>query len=107
MLKFISTRKKFIDLEVDESKRIDLSLFKNQEDRTLILLIIMLLKNVNNLIVELGMLGLSMFLYDLRRDLLEKQSEKFRGKSKLIHEIFNEFIDEQIVKDANNLNKYA
>jgi hypothetical protein len=53
------------------------------------------------------MLGLSMFLYDLRRDLLEKQSEKFRGKSKLIHEIFNEFIDEQIVKDANNLNKYA
>lgn len=46
--------------------------FKNPEDRTLILLIIMLLKNINNLIVELGMLGLQMFLIDLRRDLLEK-----------------------------------
>ena len=79
MLKFISTRKRFIDLEISESKRIDLSLFRNQEDRTLILLIIMLLKNINNLIVELGMLGLQMFLYDLRRDLIEKQADKFKG----------------------------
>jgi hypothetical protein len=58
ILKFINTRKKFIDIEVDESKKIDLGTFKNPEDRTLILLIIMLLKNINNLIVELGMLGL-------------------------------------------------
>lgn len=58
ILKFINTRKKFIDIEVDESKKIDLSTFKNPEDRTLVLLIIMLLKNINNLIVELGMLGL-------------------------------------------------
>jgi hypothetical protein len=58
MLKFISTRKKFIDLEVDQSKRVDLSLFRLPEDRTLILLIIMLLKNINNLVVELGNLGL-------------------------------------------------
>ena len=80
MLKFISTRKKFIDLEVEASKRVDLSQFRNHEDRTLILLIIMLLKNINNLIVELGMLGLQMFLIDLRRDLVEKQSEKFKNK---------------------------
>lgn len=40
----------------------------------------MLLKNINNLIVELGMLGLQMFLIDLRRDLVEKQSEKFKNK---------------------------
>jgi hypothetical protein len=73
ILKFINTRKKFIDIEVDESKKIDLGAFKNPEDRTLVLLIIMLLKNINNLIVELGMLGLQMFLIDLRRDLLEKQ----------------------------------
>lgn len=72
ILKFINTRKKFIDIEVDESKKIDLSCFRNPEDRTLILLIIMLLKNVNNLMVELGMLGLQMFLIELRRDLLEK-----------------------------------
>ena len=57
-MKFINTRKKFIDIEVDESKKIDLFTFKNPEDRTLILVIIMLLKNINNLIVELGMLGL-------------------------------------------------
>ena len=73
--------------------------FKNPEDRTLILLIIMLLKNINNLIVELGMLGLQMFLIDLRRDLLEKQSEKFKTKGKEIVEIFNTFIDEMVAKD--------
>ena len=58
ILKFINTRKKFIDIEVDESKKIDLATFRNSEDRTLILVIIMLLKNINNLIVELGMFGL-------------------------------------------------
>jgi hypothetical protein len=72
ILKFINTRKKFIDIEVDESKKIDLNTIKNSEDRTLLLVIIMLLKNINNLVVELGMLGLQMFLIDLRRELLEK-----------------------------------
>jgi hypothetical protein len=62
----------------------------------------MLLKNINNLIVELGMLGLQMFLIDLRRDLLEKQSDKFRQKGKKIIEIFNSFIDEMVVKDSSN-----
>ena len=42
------------------------------EDRTLILVVIMLLKNINNLVVELGMFGLQLFLIDMRRDLLEK-----------------------------------
>jgi hypothetical protein len=37
---------------------VDLAMLRQPEDRTLILLIIMLLKNINNLIVELGMLGL-------------------------------------------------
>lgn len=72
MLKFISMRKKFIDIHVEQSKRIDLMGFRNNEDRTLILLIIILLKNINNLVVELGMMGLQMFLYDLRKDLIEK-----------------------------------
>lgn len=40
----------------------------------------MLLKNINNLIVELGMLGLQMFMIDLRKDLLERQSDKFKDK---------------------------
>lgn len=107
MLKFISTRKRFIDLEVSESKRIDLSLFRNGEDRTLILLIIMILKNINNLIVELGMLGLQMFLYDLRRDLIEKQSDKFKGKSKKILDIFNQFIDERVMSGMDNMNRFS
>ena len=101
MLKFISTRKKFIDLEVGESKKIDLNLFRQSEDRTLILLIIMLLKNINNLIVELGMFGLQMFLIDLRRDLLEKQQEKFRSKAPKIIAIFNDFIDEFVAREMN------
>lgn len=99
MLKFINTRKKYIDLEIDESRRIDLSLFKNAEDRTVTLLLIMLLKNINNLLVELGMLGLQMFLIDVRRELLEKQSEKFKAKGKKIAEIFNGFIDEMVAKE--------
>ena len=108
ILKFINTRKKFIDIEVDESKKIDLSAFKNPEDRTLVLLIIMLLKNINNLIVELGMLGLQMFLIDLRRDLLEKQQEKFRAKGSRIIDIFNSFIDEIVVKEiSSGHNMYA
>ena len=72
MLKFISTRKKFIDLEVSQARRIDLSALRNNEDRTLVLLIIILLKNINNMVVELGMLGLQLFLIDLRKDLLER-----------------------------------
>lgn len=40
-----------------------------------------------------------MFMIDLRRDLLEKQSEKFRHKGKEIIEIFNHFIDEMLVKE--------
>jgi hypothetical protein len=45
------------------------------------------------------MLGLQMFLIDLRRDLLEKQSEKFKTKGKEIVEIFNTFIYEMVAKD--------
>jgi hypothetical protein len=40
-----------------------------------------------------------MFLIDLRRDLLEKQSEKFKQKGKEIINIFNHFIDEMLVKE--------
>ncbi len=40
-----------------------------------------------------------MFLIDLRRDLLEKQSEKFKHKGKEIIQIFNHFIDEMLVKE--------
>lgn len=60
----------------------------------------MLLKNINNLIVELGILGLQMFLIDLKRDLLEKQAEKFRHKGKKIIEVFNSFIEDMVSKDA-------
>lgn len=108
MLKFISTRKKFIDLEMEASKRVDLSMLRLPEDRTLILLIIMLLKNINNLIVELGMLGLQMFLIDLRKDLIQKQSEKFQTRGKDIQKVFSAFIDEMVANshDADLYAKY-
>jgi hypothetical protein len=50
-----------------------------------------------------------MFLIDLRRDLLEKQSEKFRAKGSRIIDIFNGFIDEMVVKDviSSGHNMYA
>lgn len=48
-----------------------------------------------------------MFLIDLRRDLLEKQSEKFKHKGKDMIEIFNYFIDEMLVKEiGGNHNMY-
>lgn len=65
----------------------------------------MLLKNINNLIVELGMLGLQMFMIDLRKDLLERQSDKFKDKGAQIIQIFNEFIDEMkaaLISGDNN-----
>ena len=57
MIKFMNTRKQIINLDIDYSKRLELNEFKNPEDRTILILIIILLKNINNLIVEVGILG--------------------------------------------------
>jgi hypothetical protein len=44
-----------IELDTDISKKmINLNEFKDAEERTIVILIIMLLKNINNLILELG-----------------------------------------------------
>jgi hypothetical protein len=50
-----------------------------------------------------------MFLIDLRRDLLEKQAEKFRTKGQKINAIFNHFIDEVVAASSNrnDANEYA
>ena len=48
-----------------------------------------------------------MFLIDLRRDLLEKQSEKFKQKGPEIIQIFNAFIDELVAKENTAANIYA
>lgn len=69
MSKFINGRKKFIELDTDVSKRmINLQEFKDPEERVVVVIIIMLLKNINNLTLELGPASVNMLLTDIFND---------------------------------------
>jgi hypothetical protein len=54
------------------------------------------------------MLGLQMFLIDLRKDLIQKQGEKFQTRGKDIQNVFGAFIDEMVASshDADLYAKY-
>ena len=73
MSKFINGRKKFIELDTDVSKRmINLQEFKDPEERVIVVIIIMLLKNINNLTLELGPASVDMLLRDIFNDFVKK-----------------------------------
>lgn len=73
MSKFINGRKKFIELDTDVSKRmINLQEFKDPEERVIVVIIIMLLKNINNLTLELGPASVNMLLRDIFNDFVKK-----------------------------------
>lgn len=42
------------------------------EERTVVILIIMLLKNINNLTLELGPAAVNMFLEDIHKEFVQK-----------------------------------
>lgn len=61
--KFINGRRKILDLDCDISKKIlNLDDFKEPEERSVVILAIILLKNINNLTLELGFKGVQLFI---------------------------------------------
>ena len=79
VLNFLNGRKQLIELDCSYSKKeIDISLFKKYEDQVLIILCIIIIKNVNNLLIEIGPIAVKAFILDLKHDLLETNSEKSR-----------------------------
>ncbi|CDW74385.1 cre-dcr-1 protein [Stylonychia lemnae] len=92
MEKFISGRLKLIELDIDLSKKqIDLGFFNNDQDRTIVILAITLLKNINNLIIELGQHGVNFFIHDLNKEIIQQQG-KIDSKKQKIEQIFQQYI---------------
>ena len=83
MVNFLNGRKQLIELDSNYSKKeIDMSLFPKYEDKLMLLLCIIILKNVNNLLIEIGPLAVKAFVLDLKHDLLDMNTEKFRFDEK-------------------------
>ena len=81
MIKFLNGRKQLIELDSEFTKTsLDIASFKNYEDQVLVIFCIILLKNTNNLLIELGSLAVKAFLLDLKRDLLVSQKSSKLGE---------------------------
>ena len=71
MLKFLNGHKKMIELDVSFTKeKLSISSFSSYEDKVLLIFCIIIVKNINNLLLEVGPLAVKAFLMDLKRDLL-------------------------------------
>lgn len=59
----------------------------------MLLLIIIILKNVNNLLIEIGPLAVKAFVLDLKHDLLEDTDDKMKlyDKKKMFMESIDKF----------------
>jgi len=86
-----------IALDTDYTKdKLTISSFKSYEDKVLVIFCIIIVKNINNLLLELGPLAVKAFFQDLKRDLLggmrnEKGSKHFELKSEKAIKIIDEF----------------
>lgn len=79
VLNFLNGRKQLIELDCTYSKNeIDITKFEKYEDQLLLLLCIIILKNVNNLLIEIGPLAVKAFVLDLKHDLWEINTDKLR-----------------------------
>ena len=83
MLKFLNGRKQMIELNNDFTKeKLSISSFSSYEDKVLVIFCIIIVKNINNLLLEIGPLAVKAFFQDLKKDLLMgmRQSDKPRNK---------------------------
>ena len=72
MLKFLGGHKKMIELDVDYTRsNLSLSSFQSYEDKILLVFCIIIVKNINNLLLELGPFAVRAFLMDVKKDFLE------------------------------------
>jgi hypothetical protein len=77
VLKFLNGRKQLISLDNDFTKeKLTISSFTSYEDKVLVIFCIIIVKNINNLLLEIGPLAVKAFFQDLKRDLLGGKSDK-------------------------------
>ena len=81
IVKFKKKRYELISLDIDYVKsNINLQKFKNMDDKILMIYCIILLKNANNLILELGPYSFQIFMKDAENQLIKYMSKKdFKG----------------------------
>jgi len=77
VLKFLNGRKQLISLDNDYTKdKLTISSFTSYEDKVLVIFCIIIVKNINNLLLEIGPLAVKAFFQDLKRDLLGGKTDK-------------------------------
>lgn len=83
VVKFLNGRKQLIELDSEFTRNsLDIASFKSYEDQVLIIFCIIMLKNTNNLLIEIGPLAVKAFFLDLKRDLLVTQKTSKLGKKR-------------------------
>jgi hypothetical protein len=83
-VKFLKKRYDLLSIDMDYVKsNVHIQSFKSYSDQILLIFIIIILKNANNLILELGPYSFKKFLDDYKKDLIERmgQSEKTQTKA--------------------------
>ena len=87
-----------ISLNNDYTKeRLSISSFRSYEDKVLVIFCIIIVKSINNLLLEIGPLAVKAFFTDLKRDLIEgakrsdKQRNQFGNKSEKAIAIIDQF----------------
>lgn len=94
MLNFLNGRKSLIELDCTYSKKeIDIARFDRYEDQLLLLLCIIILKNVNNLLIEIGPLAVKAFVLDLKHDMWEGSTQMLGDKKQLFIKAIENFCD--------------
>ena len=73
VVKFLKKRYEFISIDMNYVKsNISIQSIKDPNDQILLIMIIIILKNANNLILELGSLSFMQFLRDIKVDLVSR-----------------------------------
>ena len=77
VLKFLNGRKQMIELNNSFTKEhLSIHSFSSYEDKVLLIFCIIIVKNINNLMLELGPLAVKTFFLDLKKDLLSSMQKK-------------------------------
>lgn len=99
VVKFLRQRERLISIDMDYIKsNIDITSFKSFDDQRLLIFIIIILKNANNLILELGPYSFTQFLEDQKQELIDRMGSEWQGRHKC-REIIENFIQLQASQD--------
>lgn len=91
-MKFLKKRHELISLDLDYVKAsISLSDFPERDDKILLIFCIILLRNANNLILELGPPAFDRFVLDEKHLLLDRMSHDSKKMHKA-HKILEQFL---------------